>query len=398
MAHFQESRFLGLSGRTLVVTLVIGVAVVGLFFIPETIKFALNSSGKAAEKRASVDTRARKEAKEKEAVSADRGALSPDALKAISSTVGATPTPSRPAQVSRNEASETERPGLFAGWNFKVKAGEPNGTAVQVPASMSLDKIGGKDFQNVLKQSQGDVKSFIRKRLSKNAEAESVVLTFMDQMDLAARESAKGMSGKELLSGLQDLHISTIQALSRSGLDRGIILEWLKIPLVAFVDDRVGLHAQEKVRDYFVPRLSLRSVSVRQRRTQGWGMDGRSPATLRVELGFKGTDVEKVMVYANGRKITEAQGPRNADDINRAVRVGGDAHGVWTFVAYDRFGARPFWKSYSFYPRVRRFRQNRNGEYMIGFKPNSAPNSLDRFFLVGSSVLRQSGDSMISTF
>jgi hypothetical protein len=71
---------------------------------------------------------------------------------------------------------------------------------------------------------------------------------------------------------------------------------------------------------------------------------------------------------------------------------------VWTFVAYDRFGARPYWKSYSFYPKVRRFRQGRSGEYVIAFKPNSAPNSLDRFFLVGSSALRQSGDSMISTF
>ena len=104
------------------------------------------------------------------------------------------------------------------------------------------------------------------------------------------------------------------------------------------------------------------------------------------------------MVYANGRKIAEVSGPRNPGDTNRMVRAGGDAHGVSTFVAYDRFGAKPFWKSYSFYPRVRRFRQNRSGEYMIAFKPISAPNSLDRFFLVGSSVLRQSGDSMISTF
>lgn len=398
MAHFQESRFLGLSGRTIVVTLLIGVAVVGLFFIPETIKFALNSTGKSGEKRASIDTRARKEVKEKEVVTADRGALSPDALKAISSSVGATPTPSRPAPAARNDASDGERPGLFSGWNFKVKAGESNGPAVQVPASMSLDKLGSKDFQNVLKQSQGDVKTFIKKRLGKNVEAESVVLSFMDQMDLAARESAKGMSGKELLSGLQDLHVSTIQALSRSGLDRGVIMEWLKIPLVAFVDDRVGVHAQEKVLDYFVPRMTLRSVNVRQRRTDGWGMDGRSPATARIELGFKGTDVEKVIVYANGRKISEVPGPRNPGEPSRMVRAGGDAHGVWTFVAYDRFGARPFWKSYSFYPRVRRFRQNRAGEYMVAFKPNSAPNSLDRYFLVGSSVLRQSGDAMISTF
>ena len=397
MAHFQESRFLGFSGRTVMVTLVIGVTVVLLFFIPEMIKFALKSSGKPAEKRVASDTRPRKEAKESEA--ADRGALSPDILKAISSSVEATPTPKPAApQSARRDSDDGERPGLFSGWNFKVKAGEPSGSAVRVPANMSLDKIGSKEFQTLLKQSQNDVKLFIKKRLAKNAEGEAIVLTFMDQMDLAVRESAQGISNKDLLIGLQELQVSTIQALSRAGLDRGVILEWLKLPIVAFVDDRVGLHAQEKVRDYFVPRLTLRSVNVRQRRTDGWGMDGRSPATLRVELGFQGSDVEKVMVYANGRKIAEVPGPRNVDDTSRVVRASGDAHGVWTFVAYDRFGGRPFWKSYSFYPRVRRFRQNRNGEYLVAFKPNSAPNSLDRYFLVGSSVLRQSSESMISTF
>jgi len=399
MAHFQESRFLGLSGRTIVVTFVIGIAVVGLFFIPETIKFALKSSGKGSDKRAaaSLENRSRKEAKEGDAM--ERAALSPDVLKAISSSVEATPTAKSPApQVARKESDDGERQGLFSGWNFKVKAGEPSGQSVRVPVGMSLDKIGGKDFQNLLKDSQGDIRGFIKKSLAKNVEGESIALTFMDQMELAARESAKGMSGKEILNGLQELHVSTIQALSRAGLDRGVILQWLKLPIVAFVDDRTGVHALEKVKGYFVPRLRLRSVSVRQRRTDGWGMDGRSPATLRAEIGFQGTDVERVVVFANGKKISEMQGPRSSGENQRTLRVGGDAHGVWTFVAYDRYGARPYWKSYSFYPRVRRFRQGRGGEYIIAFKPNSAPNSLDRYFLVGSSVLRQSTDSMISEF
>ena len=396
MAPFQDSRFLGLSGRTIVVTLVIAAAVIGLFFIPEAIKFALNAPGKSGgEKRAAVESRARRDAKER---AEEKAALSPDALKAVSSAVGATPTPAR--QVSRKDAEDAgaERPGLFDGWNFKVKAGESGGPTVQVPASMSIEKLGGKEFQGLLKQSRNDVRVFIKKQIPKNMEAQSVVETFMDQLDLAARESAKGMQVKQLLTGLQDLHVSTIQALSRSGLDRGTILEWLKLPIVAFIDDKVGLHAQEKIQDYFVPRLMLRDVNVRQRQTRGWGMDGRSPAVLRAELAFRGTDIEKVMVYANGRKISEMAGPRTASDNRRSVRVSGDAHGVWTFVAYDRFGSRPYWKSYSFYPKVRRFRQSRDGQFMIGFKPNSAPNSLDRFFLVGSSALRQNTDSMVSTF
>ncbi|MEY4668331.1 MAG: hypothetical protein RL518_1030 [Pseudomonadota bacterium] len=396
MAPFQDSRFLGLSGRTIVVTLIIAGAVIGLFFIPEAIKFALNSSGKSGgEKRAAVDTRVRREPK---ARTEDKGSLSPEALKALNSSVGATPAPERENLRKDGDDTSSERPGLFDGWNFKVKAGESNAPTVQVPASISFDKLGGKEFQGLLKQSRNDVKGFIKKQIPRNMEAQSVVETFMDQLDLAAKESAKGMSVKQLAAGLQDLHVSTIQALSRSGLDRGAILEWLKLPIVSFLDDRVGLHAQKKIQNYFVPRLTLRMVNVRQRPTQGWGMDGRSPATLRAELAFRGSDIERVMVYANGRKISEMSGPRSSLDNSRSVRVSGDAHGVWTFVAHDRFGAKPYWKSYSFYPKVRRFRQNRNGEYIIAFKPNSAPNSLDRFFLVGRSALRQNTDSMISTF
>jgi hypothetical protein len=82
----------------------------------------------------------------------------------------------------------------------------------------------------------------------------------------------------------------------------------------------------------------------------------------------------------------------------RSVRVTGDASGVLTVVAYDSFGARPYSKSYSFYPKVSVFRQERDGSFQIGFLPGSARNSLDRFFLVGASSRRRPSDSTISTF
>jgi hypothetical protein len=79
--------------------------------------------------------------------------------------------------------------------------------------------------------------------------------------------------------------------------------------------------------------------------------------------------------------------------------VTGDATGVWSFVALDRFGARPYSKSYAFYPRVQSFLQNPNGDYEIDFQPDSAPNSLDKYFFIGSSGgARRAGDGIISTF
>ena len=401
MAHFQDSRFLGFSVRTVWVTIVITAVVVGLFFIPETIKFALKSGKTTGAQKSVVADAKKKAAVAKSDADAERAALSPEALREISSTVEGSATPARAAAQGNKKVTDdeaVERPGLFSGWNFKVKAGESTGGVVQVPKNMSIDKFGSKEFSTLLKQSRVDVKNFSKRRFKKNPDAEEIVETFLDQLELGSREAANGMSSKALYAGLQDIHIGTIQALSSAGVDRGVILDWLKVPIVAFVDDKIGLDASRKVRDYFSPRLVLRDVSVRQKTSGGWGADGRVPATANVELAYKGADIERIVVFANGKRISQASGPRSGDAAYHTLRVRGDASGVWTFVAYDRFGKNTYWKSYSFFPRARRFPQSQNGEYRIAFRPQSAANSMDKFFLVGSSALSRRGDPMISAF
>lgn len=401
MGDFQDSRFFGFSGRTIWVTIVLVGIVVGLFFIPETIKFALNSGRSSGGKKiASVDPK-RDGGAQTRVLPVDRGSLSPALLRDISSSVAAAPTPARnPTQGGGRKASEghdREEPGIFSGWNFKVKAGEPRGTT-QVPSNLSLESIGSKEFQNLIRQSNVDVRSFVKRKLYNNAAGEEVVLSFVRQLDDVARESSKEAATHQAQAGVRDLHVKTIQDLYRSGADRGVVLEWLKVPIVSLIDEKAGVNAVRQVRTSFAPRMTLKGVSVRQRRTQGWGLDGRSSASLSADVGFIGSDVERVVVYANGRRISESPGPAPRGDNTRVMRVNGDASGVWTFVAYDRFGARPYWKSYSFYPRVRRFRQSATGEYQIAFRPESAPNSLDRFFVVGSSLSRQTSDPMVSKF
>ena len=396
MGNFQDSRFFGFSGRTIWVTVVIVAVVVGLFFIPETIKFALYS------KKLPTLSRSLSESKKLPTkVEMERAALSPEALKAISSSVSATPAPAKAVVAKKaTDGDDGDRPGLFSGWNFRVKASEAGGGGgAQVPSGLSLEKIGTKEFQSLVKRSRPEVQRFVGKYAPKNSQVEDISSTFLDQLDLASRDSAKGLSSNALVEGLLDLHISTIKALAHSGADRGVIIEWMKIPIVSFVDEKVGLDGIDKVKGYFVPRMVLNTAKVRQRLSNGWGPDGRSPATLQAEVMVRGTDVEKVIIFNNGKKISESNGARVGSDGIKAVRMRGDANGVWTIVAYDKFGARPYWTRYAFYPKVRRFRQQPNGEYLIGFSQNSAPNSLDRFFMVGSSKLRQySSDPMISMF
>ncbi len=402
MGNFQDSRFFGFSGRTIWVTVVIGVVIVALFFIPETIKFALYSKNSPIAGRSGESKRAARS-------ESGKASLSPEALKAISSTVStnqpptapatAQPAKQAPAKKTNDSSDESDKPGLFSGWDFRVKASEAGGGVNQIPPSLTLEKIGSKEFQGLLRRSRADVRRFTKRYAPKIKQAPEITSSFLDQLELASRDSAKGLSPQALLEGLQDLHVSTIKALAQAGADRGVVLEWLKLPIVAFLDDRVGLHGMEKIKNYFVPQMLLKKVTVRERITDGWGADGRSPVTLNAEISVRGTDVEKITVYNNGKKITETRGANNGTDGVKVVRIRGDAYGVWTVVAQDKFGATTYWRSYSFYPRVRSFRQKDNGEYVIAFRRESAPNSLDRYFLVGSSKLRQaSSEATISMF
>jgi hypothetical protein len=115
-------------------------------------------------------------------------------------------------------------------------------------------------------------------------------------------------------------------------------------------------------------------------------------------MSFKGSDIDRIVVFANGKQVRSVKFGKMGKDEVRTMRFNGDAYGVWSFVAYDKYGARPFTKSYSFYPRVRTFRRAPNGSYLIGFLPGSARNSLDRFFYVGGSSRAKNPDAVVSKF
>ena len=114
----------------------------------------------------------------------------------------------------------------------------------------------------------------------------------------------------------------------------------------------------------------------------------------------RASDVESIGIIANGKLLRTVRLARANLNGERIVKVRGDATGIWSFIAYDKYGARPYSKNYAFYPRVQRFQQNLDGTYNIAFRPGSAKNSLDRFFLLGTSGSRTkvTSDPIISEF
>lgn len=404
MANFQDSRFLGLSPRAVWLTLAVAGVVVGLFFMPPALKYLFEGSGKVKPKTAPVAAMAAKQPVEQKA------ALNPDKLQNVDKlkqvTAGLASTDrkesAKPQPKKADAADAQSQPssgGFFSGLNFRVKARTTvDGSGTGIPSGLTFDKIQSKDAQAFFKAGAVDIRRFIKKQKVPAGGQLDSMLFFSDAL-AELGNGVKGVSNEQIASRLGALHAQTLRQLSAAGADRGLLMAWLSTPVVAFVDDGTGVHALQKIRSIFAPRMSLASTAIRERAPAVWGLGQGALANANIQLVVHSSDVSSVRVMNNGQIVREFKLGRVDANGDRFVRVSGNAAGVWTFIAFDKYGARPYSKSYAFYPRVQGFPQNQNGMYDIAFQPGSARNSLDKFFFIGSSGGgRKTSDPMISQF
>lgn len=395
MANFQESRFLGLSPRAVWLTLAIAGVVVGLFFVPPALKLLVDSSGKPKQRSAAaVAPPVRPEAEQK-------AAMSPEKLQQVSSSISPPAVEQKQAQKpqpSKKGDTNDSSGGFFSGWDFKVKArGAGDGGGVPAPPGLSIERIGTKEAQAFFKGGVADIKRFIkRERIPPGPQADSM-MTFASAIGELA-SGVKGISAEEIVGRLAALHAQTLRDLSAAGADRGALMTWLSLPVVSFVDAETGVHATAKIRQLFIPRMVLLSASIVERAPPVYGLGQGAMASARLQFAVRSSDVQSIRVINNGELVKDLKlGHPNAQG-DRVVRLNGDATGVWTFVAFDKFGGRPYSRSYAFYPKVMGFPQDPSGLYEIDFVPGSAPNAIDKFFFVGSSEGRRTSDPIISRF
>lgn len=415
MGNFQESRFLGLSPRAIGLTLVSIVIVVALFFMPEGVKLLFD--GKLREGKARIRNEA-PQAKSPQAQnkasrnSSDdrdvRAALSSNALESDAPKVSRTsssettkePQLKEVRAPQRRAASEdaldipkapSNKGGILSGWDFSVKARRSmSDNVVEEPKSLPFEKIVSKDGINFLKQGRGAIPQFLKSESLSISLVEDSIEPLEREIDsVVAGNTGSTENPQETATRLRMAHVAALRGLIAAGADRGVLLRWLDIPVIKFIDKQGGVRAARRIRDAFEPRMTLVDVTVRQRIQRGWGSNGQEPAYISGEMSVFSSDVQKVVVFANGKMINSYNLAYGSPGEPRSVRIDGEASGVWTFVAYDTFGARPYSKSYSFYPKASVFRQDSEGKFQIAFLPGSARNSLDRFFLVGTSARKQ---------
>jgi hypothetical protein len=408
MANFEETRFLGLTPRAIGLTLVAGAIVVGLFFIPETVKMLFDGKAKSPrDKVASMLSSKQPVSKKSDSDSSTRAALSKSALKTVNtdSDKSAGDAKLSDIRVSKraqdsDESRSGSKGGFFSGWDFQVKARDwGKEKSAQVPANMTFDRLLSRDGANFIKGSKGAIPRFLKQEGFSGGVADEGIQPLREALSSVISGDSKGASSQEIADKLKSAHIQALKGIRTAGGDRGAMLRWLEVPVIKFIDTRSGINAADRLRETFNPALVLDDLSVRQRKGgRGWGGSGINPVTFRASFAVSSSDVEKVVAYSNGRVVRSFKIQRARFGEPKQIRLQGDAGGVWTIVAYDSFGARPYAKSYSFYPKASVFGQSRDGSYQIGFLPGSGRNSLDRFFLVGATKRRQSSDSSISTF
>lgn len=409
MANFQEARFLGLTPRALGLSAVAVAIVVGLFFIPEAVKLFLEATPQVGSKQELVSEKPQPRQSASRSDTRTRASVSQDALGNLSNlNAEMRGSAGRPDEVGErrklsqrksvdDKNRESSKGGLFSGWDFNVKARQDTNQRIEAPATLSFEKIISREGAKFFKQGRGAIPRFLKQEGLSTSPAQVGVQPLQEAINVVVSGNSSSTS-EEVAQRLRLAHVAALRGLRAAGADRGLMLRWLAIPVVRFIDVQGGIHLAKRIYEAFDPGFILSDLAVKQRKQRGWGSNGIAPANFRGEFSVFGTDVERVVAYSNGKMVRSFKLQRSRLGEPRSIRISGDAAGVWTFVIHDKFGARPYAKSYSFYPKVSVFRQSQNGSFQIGFLPGSNRYSLDRFFLVGASARPQPSDSVIATF
>jgi hypothetical protein len=405
MANFQDSRFLGISPRALGLGVVAVGIVVGLFFIPETVRFLFDAKPRATKEKAQPVKQ--QLARKPKAVDESKAALAPEALTELNLGMQKAGEPRKDtlSKASPNGAKAPRKAGdadegIFSGWNFQVKANPGGPGNVEIPSSLTFDRLISREGASFFKKGRVAIRPFLQREGFLGTVAEDSVATLLGTIDMVASSGAGKAAGsaEELGNRLKTDHVNALRGLKAAGADRGVMMRWLRLPVIEFIDKAGNVGATRRVRASFAPLVQLTELAVQQGAGSSCLGMRRGGDVYRAQFTVFSSDVERVAVYSNGRLIKTFRLSGSSNRRERSFRIGGNPSGVTTLIAYDSFGAKPFSKNYAFYPRVQAFRQDARGVYQIGFLPGSAEDSLDRYFFVGGTSRARTSDPMISQF
>lgn len=262
----------------------------------------------------------------------------------------------------------------------------PKSDEIKAGEMLSKENITWNDIQNpmtsrFLFSARDDALRIAKAMPEQKAASRFALFNFAAGIARLVDRSGDFRSAGEGVRYLRYLDENVTAAMIREGVDRGVFLQWREVSVGPVIEK--GSRTKQGLQIAFDPKLVLLSAKVFQ---PGYGAkfveDGI--VGLHFTVGVMGSDIQKVTLYENGRALYDAA-PGVADErgfrrINFKFLNGRSS---FTVRVYDKFGSM-YEKSYSFYPRVRRFSWTPadNGAYLLPFKTaagNYDPN-LDRYF------------------
>lgn len=393
MGTLRDLRYGQFNSRTLWVTVLIVAVVVGLFFIPEIIKFqrSIGKSKAASQEVAVVAVPTTTPS----GIDDQRASVSSSALHELSDQADRQVAPVKaPARNQESQADVTKvqpKESFWSGWSIKVRARGGPDNAPGPKNAVSMQDLNSRDVQNVFGRARGDMGQFMRELKIVPKPLQYVIEEFSKALDAVASGAAKSVDQDLLRKQLFALENNVIRTMLAVGVDRGQIIKWGEIPAVHTIENSNPSKNIQRIEATFAPRILLRDIQIREQVLPQSNLSTQS--SINAQYAVKGSDVEKIVVYVSGLRKQEFTLGAPDSEGYRTFNVNGTGQGVWTFVAYDKFGARPFRKMYMFLPQARRFSQAQDGTYQIAFRTTPSMSSLDRYFAIGSSrtQLRDAG-------
>lgn len=356
------------SRSNLMLTILVCVVVMALFFIPEIIGFqrSFRSSSPPSSRSASVPAI-------KPEVPVTEGELSqPDSspLDEVSKLINFRSVAPAPQTSITEPVPQLKEGGANVDPNLLAKCvatlSEPTEKKAERNLSQSpltWDKIKAPESQEVMRRAQAEALAISRALPAKKTESRYALITFSNAINAVLTAPDQFSSPEEAIGYVETVDQAVTKAIFREGVERADYMRWQQVSLGPELRTSRVARTKAQYQMPFNPRITMEWVGVRQLETR---LD--APASVDFRGYMYGKDIVKLQMLYNGSDLGELG--LSDPDLKTERRYFGytltDARGIYTFIATDAEGNK-YEKSYEFFPQAVRFPKNFNGYFEIPY-------------------------------
>ncbi|WKZ56899.1 MAG: hypothetical protein QY326_09210 [Bdellovibrionota bacterium] len=317
------------------ITALVVVMVVALFFIPELVDFQFGAGSESASSRSARQ-------------------------------VDKAPTVDLPAVPQKESPLAQVSALLDSGYIDRLvqeRSGVPSAAALSGTTAEAI--LGGRAVtwpdiregavRNALYKARDEAAALASSISVQHVNSRFGLVSLVSGIDALLTNTQVQLQPEQALQYLEWLSQSVTNAMIREGVERADFLAWKKIDLGPLLENS---RAQREKLEYtlaFNPKIEIERVSIMQPGDKWRRYSPDSNVNVYVTIRLRNRDVKRLAVYGNGTFMREVLVPAaDPEGISRVFLSELDGKKILTFKAWDINGAI-YEKSYFFYPKLRHF-------------------------------------------